>query len=335
MRLKAIIIFMSAGMLLASCSSSSPHESGSMSSNSSSSSTSTSTAPASASADKSAGSGGGDATFKNVSLTQASDSQSAPVTVAVVERKIIRNADISLELDAPAEAQQKIASLAEARGGFVVTSESRQQALSGSSAMSEIMTMEVRVPAAQFDATINEIRKLGNRVASEKITGQDVTEEYIDLEARIRTQKALEAQFLEIMKGAKEVSDALQVQRELMNVRTEIERIEGRRRFLESQTSLSTIKVTLQPPAPLVSTTGFFHSIKSAFGDGIDAAAAIVLFLIRFIIILIPILVLLVLPCVLIVRFLIRRLSKRAPSPAPFVQPPPPPQQSDASNTQI
>ncbi len=74
-----------------------------------------------------------------------------------------------------------------------------------------------------------------------------MTEEYIDLEARIRTQQALEAQFLEIMKGAKEVSDALQVQRELANVRTEIERVEGRRRFLESQTSLSTIKVTLEP----------------------------------------------------------------------------------------
>ncbi|MCA1594772.1 MAG: DUF4349 domain-containing protein [Acidobacteria bacterium] len=249
-------------------------------------------------------------------MSQAADSQNAP---AAVERKIIRNADIKLELDAPAEGQQKLATLAEARGGFVVTSESRQQVGSDNGKATEIITMEVRVPAAQFDAVINEIRKLGSRVTAEKITGQDVTEEYIDLEARIRTQKALEAQFLEIMKGAKDVSSALAVQRELANVRTEIERVEGRRRFLESQTSLSTIKVTLQPPAPLVSTTGFFHSIKSAFGDGVDAAATITLFLIRFIILLIPIFVLLVLPVALIVRFIIRRLSRR---PRPVERPP-------------
>ena len=77
-----------------------------------------------------------------------------------------------------------------------------------------------------------------------------MTEEYIDLEARLRAQRALEAQFLEIMKTANKVSDALEVQRELANVRSEIERVEGRRRFLENQSSLSTIKVVLQTPAP-------------------------------------------------------------------------------------
>ena len=105
-----------------------------------------------------------------------------------------------------------------------------------------------------------------------------MTEEYIDLEARIRSKQALEAQFLEIMKQARSVSDALEVQRQLSEVRSEIERIEGRRRFLENQSSLSTITVTLQPSQPLVSTSGFFYKVKRAFGGGLDIAASITLF---------------------------------------------------------
>ena len=85
-----------------------------------------------------------------------------------------------------------------------------------------------------------------------KISGQDVSEEYLDLEARLRTKKALEAQFLEIMKQARKVQDALDVQSQLADVRTEIERLEGRRRFLENQAALSTITTTLQMPQPII-----------------------------------------------------------------------------------
>ncbi len=248
--------------------------------------------------------------IQNVSLSQADAAQQAP---AAVERKIIRNAALTVEVESPADAQRRIASLAESRGGFVVTSESRQQGGYGDAKPYEIVTLEVRVPAAQFDAVLGEIRSVGSRVAAEKITGQDVTEEYIDLEARIRTQKALEGQFLEIMKRAARVSDALEVQNALANVRTEIERLEGRRRFLESQTSLSTIKVTLQPPAPLINAnaSGFFTSVGRAIGDGIEVAAAITLALIRIALALVPVLLLVVLPFVLLLRYIMRRLRRR------------------------
>ena len=248
----------------------------------------------------------GEAAIEKVSLDEAGASQAAPVAT---ERKIIRNASLTIEVDAPAESQRRIASIAESRGGFVVTSESRQQRSSGDAKPFEIVTVEVRVPAAQFDTVLNEIRGVGGRITEEKVTGQDVTEEFIDLEARIRTKKALEEQFVEIMKRAQKVSDALEVQTAMADVRTEIERLEGRRRFLENQTSLSTLKVTLQPPAPLISanTSGFFHGVKLAFGDGLDVAAAIVLGLIRLAIALIPIVLFIFLPAALLVRFFIRR----------------------------
>lgn len=247
------------------------------------------------------------ADFKTVSLSQADAAQPAPV-----ERKIIRNATLAVEADRPAEAMRKVASLAEARGGFVVTSESRQQTASDGVTDYEVVTIDVRVPAAQFDAFVGEVRGAGSRVVTEKITGQDVTEEYIDLEARIRTQRALETQFLEIMKSARAVSDALEVQSELAKVRGEIERLEGRRRFLENQTSLSTVKVTLQPPAPLISTSGFGSGLRDAFGDGVDAALTITLGLVRIVLALIPVALFIGLPLFLLIRFGLRRLRRRA-----------------------
>src|SRR5207302_2039933 len=154
---------------------------------------------------------------------------------------------------------------------------------------------------------LDQIRSTGSRVIQEKITGQHVTEEFIDLEARLKTQKALEAQFLEIMKQAYKVADALEVQRQIAEVRTEIEKLEGRKRFLENRASLSTITVNLQPPSTIVvSTSSFGRSIREAVTDSVDIAGAIVLFLIRFVILIIPILLLVILPAGLVVRYFVR-----------------------------
>jgi hypothetical protein len=250
--------------------------------------------------------------------------QNAPVTV-VPDRKVIRNAELTVEIDAPAEAQRKLASVAEASGGFVVTSESRQDGHTPASRSAEIVTLEMRVPAAQFDAVLNSVRGVGGRIIQEKISGKDVTEEYIDLEARLRAQRALEAQMLEIMKRAQRVSDALEVNAQLAQVRGEIERLEGRRRFLENQSSLSTIKITLQPTAPLVSaeTTGFFSNIRQAFGDGVDFAAALVVGLVRVVVTLLPVALLLCLPAWLVWRVLRRKLGRTKASEDWHAAPPP------------
>jgi hypothetical protein len=244
---------------------------------------------------------------ESVSLSNAQDASIAS------ERKIIRNADLSVETNAPAEGQRRITSLAESRGGFVVNSETKQTDNEGAQAqLDTTITLVVRVPSTQFGAMLDDVRKIGSRVRQEKITGQDVTEEYVDLEARIKTKKALEVQFLEIMKRAGRVTDALEVQTQLGEVRTDIERLEGRRRLLENQSSLSTITVTLQPPALFVHTSGFFNNLKSAFGDGIDVAATITLALIRFAIVMIPITLFVFLPLGLLARYLIRRGRRRA-----------------------
>jgi hypothetical protein len=245
---------------------------------------------------------------QSVSLEQADKAKN---TLAVTERKIIRNANLSLETDTPEETGRKIAALIEGKGGFLITSETQARAVSGGAERSTV-NLVLRVPAAQFDAAVNEIRQTALRVVQEKVSGQDVTEEFIDLEARINAKKALEAQFLEIMKQSRTVADALQVQRELSEVRGEIEKLEGRRKFLESQTSLSTINITLNPPAAFAaSSNGFFYQLGRAFSNGIDAALQIVLFLITAFLALLPIIIILGVPLYLLYRYFRRRFKRR------------------------
>ena len=253
------------------------------------------------------GGGGGRASsfVLDVSLAQA---ESAQASTVAVEHKIIRNANLVIEIDSPSQALSRVTEAAESQGGFVVTSESKQNAGHPQSQPGEVVKVVIRVPSARFATALAGVRSIGGRVLQEDITGQDVTEEFLDVEARIRTKKALEAQFLEIMKQAKKVSEALEVQSELADVRTEIERLEGRRRFLENQASMSTITVTMQVPAPLVAanTLGFSGSLRSVVGEGLDITASIILGLIRLVVILIPVGLFILLP----LGFLLRLLFK-------------------------
>jgi len=227
-----------------------------------------------------------------------------------VQRKIIQNAEMTIETDTPDEGQQKIGVIAEKHGGFVVISESKQNEAVSQNVASKIVNIVVRVPAQNFQATLDEICAVGGRILHRKTSGQDVTEEYIDLEARIRTKKALEAQFLEIMKQARKISDAMEVQTQLTDVRTEIERLEGRRRFLENQSALSTINITLHTPTQVVAaaTRGFFYDLKAAFGDGVDMGSGIFLGVIRFVIVMIPVTLFIVAPAWLVLRWMRRRI---------------------------
>ena len=238
-----------------------------------------------------------------------------------IDRKIIRNGELTLETESPTEGLRKITAAAESHGGFVVTSEFKQNPVAAGAKPSQSVTVVARVPASQFAAALEQIRSAGERVVQEKVSGQDVSEEYLDVEARLRNKKALEGQFLEIMKQARKVEDALDVQSQLADVRTEIERLEGRRRFLENQAALSTITTTLQMPQPIIAatTTGFGTTIKQAFGDAVDTSVSIVLFVIQAVIVLVPITVFFGLPGWVLWRAVRRRLVfPRKPEPSPI-----------------
>ena len=247
-------------------------------------------------------------TTQPVSLIAA---DSAETVSAAADRKIIKNAELTLEVASPQEAQRNVATIAEQHGGFVVTSETKQTENRDRSKRTVEVKLIVRVPATQFDPALTSIEKLASNVIHRGISGSDVTEEFIDLEARIRTQRMLELQFIEIMKQATKISDALEVQRQIAAVRTEIEKLEGRKRFLENRASLSTITVDLKNPAVIaVNTSGFGRNLREAVSDSIDIASAILLGLTRFAIIMTPILVLIILPLGLVASIFVRRAKR-------------------------
>jgi hypothetical protein len=239
-------------------------------------------------------------------------------TILVTPRKVIRNAELTIETDSPADGKRKIEVIAESHGGFVITSEITDRGEEEAGGRT-IITVVVRIPTAQFGIALEEIRKVGKKIRQEKITGQDVTEEFVDLEARLKAKRALEVQFLEIMKQARDVKDALEVQRALADVRGEIEQMEGRRRFLENRVSLSTVTVTLQTPTPFVSasSSGFWQGVRRAFGEGFDAALEVILFIIRLILVLIPIVLFIALPVLYLLRRFRRRRARLLKEPVP------------------
>jgi hypothetical protein len=239
----------------------------------------------------------------------------APTLAAAAEageRRIIRNADLTIEVESGPAAQQRATAIAEAAGGFIISSDAQNMSTGGKPYVHA--TVVARVPAARFGAALDEMRKVGSRVVTEKVTGQDVTEEFIDLEARLRVQRALESQLLELLKQAKAVKEAVEVHREIAQVRSEIERVEGRRRFLVNQTDLSTITLRLHEPTPFIATSGgrgFGDKLGRALGDAIEAAEAVVLFFVRALGVLVPLGLFIGLPIALFVRRAVRKRRER------------------------
>jgi hypothetical protein len=107
--------------------------------------------------------------------------------------------------------------------------------------------ISIRIPDEKFDQTLADIRDLAIRVEEESTNSQDVTEEYIDLEARLANAEATEQQYLALLDKAEDVEDILRIYDYLSQIRQEIEQIKGRMQYLERTSSMSLISVSLRP----------------------------------------------------------------------------------------
>lgn len=175
----------------------------------------------------------------------------APVELAgkslpsAAERMIIRRAEISIVVQDTKEAISRIEAIALEKGGFLHQSSVWKE---GESLKAQITIM---VPAAKFEETLESLRRLAVDILRESVSGQDVTEEYVDLEARLRNLEATEKELRELLATVRERSgkaeDIMAVYRELTQIREEIERVKGRMKYLEQMTSFATIVVNLTP----------------------------------------------------------------------------------------
>ncbi len=158
----------------------------------------------------------------------------------ISDRKIISTGNITVEVEDVQNAVTAVEALAERMGGYVEVLSS-----SGGDEYSRA-SLTIRVPQGQFASAYDRIRELGE-VLNEHQGSEDVSEQFIDLEARLNSAKREEQSFLNLLGRATTVSDVLTIERELARVRSDIERYQGRLDFLSRQVDLSTIWVELVP----------------------------------------------------------------------------------------
>ncbi|HBU06889.1 MAG TPA: DUF4349 domain-containing protein [Candidatus Magasanikbacteria bacterium] len=154
------------------------------------------------------------------------------------DRLIIKTGSISMVVENVREAIAKISQYTKDKGGFVVSSNVDKV---GVAPYGEII---VRIPVTVFDSGVVDVKAMGE-VESETVSGQDVTEEFVDLDSQLKNLRATETQFLQIMQRAVKIEDVLAVQRELTWVRRDIETMMGRMKYLKDSASLSTLTVYL------------------------------------------------------------------------------------------
>lgn len=164
--------------------------------------------------------------------------------VAVQERKVIENADLAIVVADPKARIAEIAQLARDLGGFVVSSGTYERAMSSGASVPE-GNITIRVPAASLDEALTRIKADVVEVQSENRSGQDVTNEYVDLQSRLKARQAAEAQLLEMMNQSQNANDTLAIFNQLIQIQSEIEVLKGQIKYYDESVATSAITVRL------------------------------------------------------------------------------------------
>jgi hypothetical protein len=188
-----------------------------------------------------------------------------PVSTAsdsIAPTMVIRTGQASVEVDSLGAAVQVTRSLAQRVGGWVANS-----AVQSGREQVRTATIEIKVPAPRFDQLVEGLRPIG-KVEFVNTTAEDVGEEFVDIEARVVNAKRLEQRLIELLATRTgKLSDVLAVEQQLARVREEIERMEGRMRYLRARSAVSTLSVTLHEKYPVIAGTGSWGVIGEAFAQ--------------------------------------------------------------------
>ena len=219
--------------------------------------------------------------------------------MAEVERKIIMRANLSIEIKNIDEVDSRITKLTENYNGYIADSSNWQN-----QNKQKFYRYQLRIPADNFNQILSELDSENfGQVLSRSVSGQDVTEEYMDLDIRLRNLVAQEERYRQLLDKAEEVEEILKIEKELTRVRTDIERLQGRQNYLDNQINYSTITVDFRQPEPISSgTPGIIKALRNALNTMVKHIYQII----TLIGTLIPYLILL-----LLIYFIYKRLNRR------------------------
>jgi len=180
------------------------------------------------------------------------------------ERKLIKSGDVSFETDSIAETKKRIKQAVKKYKAYISSEveDNYYEKISND--------ITIRVPFENFDKLLADIGKGVERFDSKNISISDVTSEYLDVEARIKTKKELESRYHELLNKANSVSEILEIEREIANLRADIESYEGRLKYLKNQVSYSTLEVNFYKTKDITTQSKFGNKFSDGFSNGWD-----------------------------------------------------------------
>lgn len=262
-----------------------------------------------------------DSATRSAAAPQPGTAQAATTATAVPQaqpRKLIRRLDLALVVRDTEGTANQLQSLAASMGGYI----SDLNASRGLDALRYEITL--RVPVERLDAAREAIRRMALRVEHEQMSTEDVTGQFVDLEARLRSLRATEDELRELLaesrERARKVSEVMEIYTNLTEVRTQIEQIQGQLNQLQGQVSFSTIHLTLEPDAgskPIVTEGGWrpAETTRNAFRNLVGFLQWVVDLVIVLVINGIPIMLVILVP-VLLLRKAWKRWKKPPAEPA-------------------
>lgn len=232
-------------------------------------------------------------------------------------RMIIKNADMRLQVEDTDVAIDRTTQLVGDLGGYIVSSRTWVQDYY--EYQLKYATLTIGLPVEQFERALSRLRALSIKVLDETASGEDVTDQYVDLESQLTNLEATRERIKSFLEDAKTVDEALRINQQLSDIERQIEQIKGQINYLKDRSAFSTITVNLEPKLPELDSTPTPTPTPSAWKPGdtfndakktlTKAYQGIAEFLIWFFVVLVPIL----LPLALVVWGLWRLLRRRPP----------------------
>ncbi len=241
------------------------------------------------------------------------------------DRLVIQNADLTIVVADVNARVTAIQNMATGMGGFVVSANVYQVSTSDGKPVPQAQIV-VRVPQAQLNSALDQIKQNTVEVRNESRSGQDVTDQYVDLQSRLTAKQAAEAKLLEIMQNANKTQDVLDVYAQLQQVESDIEVLKGQIKYMEQSAALSAISVSIiaEETVKPIEVGGWkpVGVARDAIQSLVDFEQGFANFLITFILFVLPMLITIGIPLVLVfflLRWVVRKTRRpvvKAPAPA-------------------
>ena len=223
------------------------------------------------------------------------------VSQSNIDKKIQKNANLSIEVKDIEKSLDKAKQIISTFNGEIISTSS-----GGMDFGQPYANIRLRVPSEKLNDAVDELKKISSKILSENTYTNDVTEEFIDVEAKLNIMKSTEKRFNDLLNEAKNVEEVLQVEKELMRIRGEIDSLEGRLGYLSQTTDTSEINLSINEEVPITGEKwSFSESLSSALKNLSSFAKSFANLLINLVVFIPVIIIILIIA--IIIRFIIKK----------------------------